>query len=90
MEVVADPSADSDDDALGPVPGVEVRRERLPRRALDRLLRAEDVPAERLVGEQELVVDAPDVALRRIEVDVHLLEDDALLLLDLVARRTAS
>ena len=57
--------------------------ERLARRGLDRLPRAEDVPAERLVGVEQPVVDVPDVALRRVEVDVHLLEDHALLLLDL-------
>ena len=43
----------------------------------------EDVPSERLVGEEQPVVDAADVALRIVEVDVHLLEDHALLLLDL-------
>ena len=32
---------------------------------------------------EQPVVDVPDVALRRVEVDVHLLEDHALLLLDL-------
>ena len=52
--------------------------------ALDRLARAEDVPAERLVAEEQLVVDGPDVPLRRVEVDVHLLEDHALLLVDLL------
>ena len=70
---------------LGAVPGVEVRRERVAGRRLDRLLRAEDVPAEGLVGVEQTVVDVPDVALRRVEVDVHLLEDHALLLLDLGA-----
>jgi hypothetical protein len=37
-----------------------------------------------LVGVQEAVVDVRDVALRGVEVDVHLLEDHALLLLDLL------
>ena len=83
VEAVADPAGDPDHHALGPVPGVEVGGERLARGALDRLLRAEDVPAERLVGVEKAVVDVADVALRRVEVDVHLLEDHALLLLDL-------
>ena len=80
---VADPAADPDDHPLGPVPGVEVRGERLARRALDRLARSEDVPAEGLVGVEQPVVDVADVALRRVEIDVHLLEDHALLLRDL-------
>ncbi len=82
-EAFADPAADSDDDPLGLVPGVEVGDERLPCRRFDGLLRAEDVPPERLVGIEQPVVDAADVALRVVEVDVHLLEDHALLLLDL-------
>ena len=82
-KTLPDPPAHPDDDPLGPVPGVEVGRERLARRRLDRLLRPENVPAERLVGVQEPVVDVSDVALRGVEIDVHLLEDHALLLLDL-------
>ena len=82
-EAVAHAPADADHHALGPVPGIEVGEERLARRPLDRRPRAEDVPAERLVGVQQPVVHVPDVALRGVEVDVHLLEDHALLLLDL-------
>ena len=82
-EPVAEPACDPDHHALRPVPGVEVGRERLPRGVLDRLPGAEDVPAERLVGVEKPVVDVADVPLRCIEVDVHLLEDHALLLLDL-------
>ena len=82
-EAVADPSSDPDHDPLREVPGVEVVRERLARRALDGLARAEDVPAQRLVGEEQPVVDVADVSLRRVQVDVHLLEDHALFLLDL-------
>ena len=83
VEIVADPATDADDHALRAVPRVEVGDERVARRALDRLPGAEDVPPERLVGVEQPVVDVPDVALRRVEVDVHLLEDHALLLLDL-------
>ena len=82
-EPVADPAADPDDHALGAVPPVEVRGERLARRPFDRLAGPDDVPAERLIRVQEPVVDIPDVALRRVEVHVHLLEDHALLLRDL-------
>ena len=82
-EPVPDPTADPDDHALRAVPRVEVRREGLARRALDGLARAEDVPAERLIRVEQAVVDVPDVALRRVEVDVHLLEDHAFLLRDL-------
>ena len=80
---VAHAAADADDHPFRPVPRVEVRGEGLSRRALDRLPRPEDVPAERLIRVQEPVVDVSDVALRRVEVDVHLLEDHALLLRDL-------
>ena len=82
-DAVVDLASDADHDPLRLVPGVEVRAERLLRRRFDRLLRAEDVPPERLIVVQEPVVDASDVALRVVEVDVHLLEDDTLLLLDL-------
>jgi len=83
VEAVFDPASDADDHALRAVPGVEVGDERVARGALDRLPRAEDVPAERLIGVEQPVVDVPDVALGRVEVDVHLLENHALLLLDL-------
>ena len=79
-----------DDHPFRPVPRVEVRHEGLARRALDRLPRPEDVPAERLIRVQEPVVDVSDVALRRVEVDVHLLEDHALLLRRSRPRRTSS
>ena len=78
-----DSPSDPDHDPLRHVPGVEIARERLARGALDGLARAEDVPAERLVGEEQPVVDIADISLRRVQVDVHLLEDHALLLLDL-------
>ena len=66
------------------VPAVEVREERLARRALDRLLAAEDVPAERVVAVHEVVEHAGDVVARRVEVHVHLLDDHALLAVDLL------
>ena len=61
------------------------------RRGADRLLRADDVPAERLVAVEEALVDAADEVAGRVEVHVHLLDDDALLAVDLlrVERRVA-
>ena len=47
-------------------------------------LRADDVPAERLVAVEELLVDAADEVARRVVVHVHLLDDHALLALDLL------
>jgi hypothetical protein len=80
---VADSAADPHDHALGAIPRVEVGEEGLAGRTLDRLARAEDVPAEWLIRVQEPVVDVAHVSLGCVEVDVHLLEDHALLLLDL-------
>ena len=50
----------------------------------DGLLGADDVAAERVVAVEELVVDAADEVARRVEVHVHLLDDHALLALDLL------
>ncbi len=83
-EVVADAAADADHDALGPVPAVDERGERLARGRTDGLLGADDVAAERVVAVEELVVDAADEVARRVEVHVHLLDDHALLALDLL------
>ena len=47
-------------------------------------LRADDVAAERLVAAEEILVDAADEVARRVEVHVHLLDDHALLALDLL------
>ena len=55
-QVVADLAAEPDDHALGVVPAVEVALERLARRRADGLLAADDVPAERLVAVEELLV----------------------------------
>ena len=57
---------------------------RVARRAADGLLAADDVPAERLVAVEELLVHAADEVARRVEVHVHLLDDHALLALDLL------
>ena len=54
------------------------------RRGADGLLRADDVAAERLVAVEQVVVDAADEVARRVEVHVHLLDDHALLALDLL------
>jgi hypothetical protein len=83
-QALLDPAADPDDHPLRAVPRVEVGEEGVAGRRLDGLARPEDVPAERLVGVQQTVVDVADVALRRVEVHVHLLEDHALLLRDLL------
>ena len=52
------------------------------RRVAHRLLAADDVPPERLVAVEELLVHAADVVARRVEVHVHLLDDHALLAVD--------
>ena len=77
-------AAEPDDHALGPVPAVDERRERLAGRGADGLLRADDVAAERLVAVEEVLVDAADEVARRVEVHVHLLDDHALLAVDLL------
>src|SRR5690348_11803507 len=81
--VVADAARDADDHALRVVPALEIGEERLPGGRAHRLLAADDVPAERLVPVQQLVVHTSDVVARRVEVHVHLLEDDAFLAVDL-------
>ena len=68
----------------GPVPAVEVAEERLAGRGPNRLLGADDVPPEGLVAVDVALPDVADVAPRRVGVHVHLLDDDALLALDLV------
>ena len=84
VQIGADGSGDAYDHALGRVPAVEVRDERVARRALHRLLAAEDVPAERVVAVHEVVEHAGYVVARRVEVHVHLLDDHALLAVDLL------
>ena len=83
-QAVAELPAEPDDHALRPVPAVEVVQERVARRGADGLLAADDVPAERLVAVEQLLVDAADEVARRVEVHVHLLDDHALLALDLL------
>jgi hypothetical protein len=86
VQAVPELAADADDHPLRLVPVIEVGVERVLRRAANRLLAADDVPAERLVAVQELLVHAADEVARRVEVHVHLLDDHALLALDLVRR----
>ena len=74
----------ADDHALRRVPLVDVIEERLAGRGLDRLLRPERLPAERVVAEHQRLVDRADVVARGVLVHVHLLEDHALLALDLL------
>src|SRR5262249_60867859 len=82
VEPVAEVAADADDHSLRPVPVVDVAAERLPLRAADRLLAPDDVPAERLVAVEELLVHGADEVARRGEVHVPLLDDHARLSLD--------
>jgi hypothetical protein len=82
--VVADLAGDADDHPRRRVPAVEVLHERLARRLADGLLAADDVPAERLVAVEQALVDAAYVVARCVEVHVHLLDDHALLALDLL------
>ena len=84
VQVFAKAATEPDHHALGPVPALEVGEERLSRGVPYRLLAPDDVPAERLVAVQQPLVDRADVAPGRVEVHVHLLDDDALLTLDLV------
>ena len=83
-QILADHAADADDHAVGRVPLFDVVDERVAVRAADRVLRAERLPAERVVAEHEPLVHRADVVARRVEVHVHLLEDHALLALDLL------
>src|SRR5579875_3084617 len=79
-----DPAGDTDDHPRGLVPAAEIAHERVAGRGAHGLLAADDVPAQRLVSPQKLLVDAADEVARRVEVHVHLLDDHALLALDLV------
>ena len=72
------------------VPPTEIIHERVARCVSNRFLTADDVPPERLVAVDELLVHTADVVARRVEVHVHLFDDHALLPLDLLGRRTAS
>src|SRR5262245_54493492 len=84
VEAVSDLAADTDHHPRRLVPVVEIRRERVTRRVPDRLPAPDDVPTERLVAVEQLLVQAADEIARRVEVHVHLLDDDALLALDLL------
>ena len=83
-DVLSDPATQPDNCAFRPVPPLEVAGERVAARAAHRVLRADDVPAERLVAVQVPLPDVADVGARRVRVHVHLLDDHALLPLDLV------
>ena len=83
-KVAFEVSAEPHHDAVRPVPLAEVVEERLTIGGADRFLAAEHHPAERLVSEQLLFVDVVDEIARRVEVHVHLLDDHALLALDLL------
>jgi hypothetical protein len=84
VQPLADGAADPDHHPFRPIPLVDVVGERLAGRAVDGLLAADDVPAERLVTVEQVLVDTPDEVPRRVEVHVHLLDDHALLALDLL------
>ena len=84
QQAVADHAGDADDHPRRRVPPVDVIGERLAVRRLDRVACAERLPAERVRAEEQLFVDRADVVPRRVVVHVHLLEDHALLALDLL------
>ncbi len=84
LQVAVDLPGDSNHHPLGLVPLVDVAEERVPGRGSDGLLATDDVPAQRLVAVEKLVVDAADVVARSVEVHVHLLDDHALLAVDLL------
>src|SRR5439155_7703562 len=83
-EPVPDAAGHAEHYARGLVPPVEIAGEGVARRGADRLLGADDVPAERLVAPEESLVDTADEVARRVEVHVHLFDDHALLALDLL------
>src|SRR5689334_14714943 len=83
--VLADVAAKPDDHSVRLVPTAGVAEEGVALGRADGFLPADDVPAERLVAVEELLVDAADEVPRRVEVHVHLLDNDALLALDLLA-----
>src|SRR6266550_516827 len=91
VEIVADLPTDPDDHPRGLVPVTDIAVERLALRAADGLLATDDVPPERLIAVEELLVNAADEVAWRVVVHVHLLDDHALLALDLsrVERRVA-
>ena len=83
-QTVTDLAPDAEHHARRVVPAVEIRRERVAGRAAHGLLAADDVPAERLVAVEQLLVHTADVVARRVEVHVHLLDDHAFLAIDLL------
>src|SRR5262249_30072465 len=83
--IVADVSAESDNHPVRLVPAAGVAEEGVALGRADGLFAADDVPAERLIAVEELLVDAADEVARRVVVHVHLLDDHALLAFDLLA-----
>ena len=83
-EVVADHPGDAHDHAVGRVPLVDVVGEGVAACGVHRVLRADDLPAERVVAVHQRLVDRADVVARRVLVHVHLLDDHALLAVDLL------
>src|SRR5690348_6547778 len=59
-QAVTDTARDAEHHPRRLVPAAEVAHERVPRSVADRLLAADDVPAERLIAPEELLVDAAD------------------------------
>src|SRR6185503_5493418 len=84
VEAVPELPSEPDHEPLWAVPAVDVPEERVARRPADRLLGADDVPAKRLVAVEMPLPDVADVAPRRVGVHVHLLDDHALLAVDLL------
>src|SRR5579862_1323373 len=61
VQPFADVAADAEHDAGRVVPAVEIRHERVARGVANGLFAADDVPAERLVAVEQLLVHAADV-----------------------------
>src|SRR5438270_12374364 len=76
--VAADVAAEADDHSLRLFPPVSVADEGVFIRVPDRFLAADDVPAERLVAVEQLLVDAAYEVRGRVVVHVYLLEANAL------------
>src|SRR5215207_10015272 len=83
-EALAEISRHSSHHPWRAVPMLQVVDESLALGGAHGLLAPDDVPAERRVVVEQLVIDAVHEVARSVVVHVHLLDDDALLPLDLL------
>src|SRR5213593_896634 len=67
VQAVADLAPDAEDHPRGLIPVADVGRERVARRSAHGLLAADDVPAQRLVVVEKLLVHPADEVPRRVE-----------------------